>query len=163
MTYRSRSSADGSSWVPTASYCRVRHPVQRLLAFLVLRGRIHQRALVAGTLWPESSERRASANLRSALWHARSESPGIVAGDGSTVWLCEDVHADFDVVTETIRTALAGQPVSMSDLAELHDDLLPGWDDEWVLPLRFLHRQLRLLALERVGRDAPVTTSSPVC
>ena len=76
------------------------------------------------------------------------------------MWLCEDVHADFDVVTETIRTALAGQPVSMSDLAELHDDLLPGWDDEWVLPLRFLHRQLRLLALVMA---APVTTSSPVC
>jgi hypothetical protein len=87
----------------------------------------------------------------------------LVDGDGSTVWLCEDVRADFDLATETIRSVLLGHRVPPADLALLHDDLLPGWGDEWLLPLRFLHRQLRLLALERAGGDATVTAISPVC
>jgi DNA-binding SARP family transcriptional activator len=141
----------------------VRFAVQRLLAFLVLRGRIQQRALVAGNLWPDSSDRRASANLRSTLWHARIESPGVIDGDGSTVWLCEDVLADFDEATDVVRAVLLGEPVPGERLAFLTGDVLPGWDDEWVVPVRFLHRQLRLLALDRASRDAAVTTGAPRC
>jgi two-component SAPR family response regulator len=40
---------------------------QRLLAFLALHGRMVKRAAVAGTLWPDASERHAYSNLRSAL------------------------------------------------------------------------------------------------
>lgn len=127
----------------------VRSSVQRLVAFLVLRGRVQQRALVAGCLWPESSERRASANLRSTLWHARIECPGVLDGDGSTVWLCEDVTADLTEAAETIRAVLTGLPVHQERIGLLQGDLLPDWRDEWVLPVRFLHRQLRLLAIER--------------
>jgi DNA-binding SARP family transcriptional activator len=142
---------------------RARYPVQRLLAFLVVCGRVQQRTLVAGSLWPDSSERRASANLRAALWHARSECPGIVDGDGSTVWLPDEVGTDFDAATQTIRAALRGRAVPLQDLAVLQHDLLPGWDDEWVIPVRFLHRQLRLLALELTKGDATVTAASPTC
>lgn len=138
----------------------VRVTVQRLLAFLVLRGRVQQRALVAGSLWPDSSDRRASANLRSTLWHARIECPGVVDGDSSTVWLCEDVLADFDDATGVVRAVLLGEPVARERLAALAGDVLPGSADEWVLPVRFLHRQLRLLALDRARRDAAVTTDS---
>ena len=41
---------------------------QRLIAFLALHNRPLQRGFVAGNLWLESSEERAGANLRSALW-----------------------------------------------------------------------------------------------
>lgn len=148
---------------PLGEARQVRMAVQRLLAFLVLRGRVQQRALVAGSLWPESSDLRASANLRSTLWHARIESPGVVDGDGSTVWLCEDVRADFDEATEVVRALLLGQPVRRERMASLQADVLPGWTDEWVVPVRFLHRQLRLLALEKATRDAAVTTPAPRC
>ena len=148
---------------PTGAPRPVRVAVQRLLAFLVLRGRVQQRVLVAGNLWPDSSDRRASANLRSTLWHARIECPGVVDGDGSTVWLCECVLADFDEATAVIRAALLGEPVPEERLRFLDDDVLPGWEDEWVVPVRFLHRQLRLLASDRATRDAAVTTVSPRC
>jgi DNA-binding SARP family transcriptional activator len=148
---------------PDGEVRQVRLPIQRLLAFLVLHGRVQQRALVAGALWLESCDRRASANLRSTLWHARNECPGIVDADGSTVWLCADVETDFDRATGVIRAVLVGRPVPPGELATLRDDLLPDWPDEWVVPIRFLHRQLRLLALERAAGDAAVTTVSPVC
>jgi DNA-binding SARP family transcriptional activator len=148
---------------PDGEVRQVRHSIQRLLAFLVMHGRIQQRALVAGTLWPDSCDRRASANLRSTIWHARNESPGIADADWSTVWLCADVAVDFDQATDVIRAALLGHPVSTGELATLRDDLLPDWEDDWVVANRFLHRQLRLLALETVTGDAPVTTVSSVC
>jgi hypothetical protein len=137
--------------------------VRRLIAFLVVRGRVQQRALVAGTLWPDSSDRRASANLRSTLWHSRLECPGIADGDTSTVWLCDGVHADFDEATEVLRAVLVGDAVQADRLGVLHGDVLPDWPDEWVVPVRFLHRQLRLLALERSTRDACVTTHPQRC
>ena len=137
--------------------------VRRLVAFLVLRGRVQQRALVAGTLWPDSSERRASANLRSTLWHARIECPGVADGDASTVWLCDEIRTDFDEATEVVRAVLVGDHVPPERLAVLADDVLPDWPDEWLAPVRFLHRQLRLLALERAARDASVTTDSQRC
>ena len=75
--------------------------------------------LVAGSLWPDSSDRRANANLRSALWHARNECPDVVDGDGSTMWLCEGVAADFDEATGVVRAVLVGEQVSAAHLATL--------------------------------------------
>ena len=118
---------------------------------------------MAGSLWPDSPRTPRRRNLRSALWHARIETTGVVDGDGSTLWLCDDVRTDFDDATEVVRAVLLGQPVPSERLATLQGDVLPGWTDEWVEPARFLHRQLRLLACERATRDAAVTTTSPPC
>ena len=46
---------------------RVPRASQRLLAFLALRGRIVERAVLAGALWPEASEPHAYSSLRTAL------------------------------------------------------------------------------------------------
>jgi hypothetical protein len=148
---------------PDGELRQVRLPIRRLLAFLVLQGRVQQRALVAGALWPESCDRRAGANLRSTLWYAKTECPGILDADGSTVWLCAGVEADLDRATGVIRAVLVGGPVSPGELATLRGDLLLDWGDEWVVPVRFLHRQLRLLALERAAGGAAVKTVSPGC
>src|SRR5687768_14813005 len=48
---------------------------QRVLAFVALQRRQVARSVAAGTLWPESTEARAAANLRSALWRLRR--PGV--------------------------------------------------------------------------------------
>ena len=44
---------------------------QRLLALLALRDRSVTRLMIAGTLWPDSTEQHASASLRSALTRLR--------------------------------------------------------------------------------------------
>src|SRR5438309_623585 len=42
--------------------------VQRLVAFVTIHNRLLVRQYVAGSLWPETTEQSAGANLRSALW-----------------------------------------------------------------------------------------------
>jgi DNA-binding SARP family transcriptional activator len=134
---------------PDGEQRHVRRPLARLLAFLALRGGVQQRSLVAGSLWPDGCERRACSNLRSTLWHARIEVEGIVGGDASTIWLLPDVDVDLDHAMQVIRSLLLGDPTEPAQLHLLLDDVLPEWDEEWVHLLRFLHRQLRLQALER--------------
>lgn len=134
---------------PDGEHRHVRRPLARLLAFLALRGGAQQRSFVAGSLWPDGCERRACSNLRSTLWHARIEVEGVVGGDASTIWLLPDVDVDLDAAMRAIRALLQGEPTDRDQLAVLLDDVLPDWDEEWVQPLRFLHRQLRLQALER--------------
>src|SRR6478609_7469570 len=58
-------SGDTSPALPSGS--------QRLLALLALRDRSVTRLMVAGTLWPDSTEQHASASLRSALTRLRGE------------------------------------------------------------------------------------------
>jgi len=48
---------------------------QRLLAFLALRQRPLSRTLVAETLWPDTSDARAHASLRSALAPCQAGTP----------------------------------------------------------------------------------------
>lgn len=128
----------------------VRRPVARLLAYLALQGGVQQRGLVAGNLWPDVCDHRASSNLRSTLWHARTEVAGVVAGDTSTVWLHRDITVDVDDAVIAARALLAGTPSSSArHLDALFEDLLPEWDEEWLCSPRFLHRQLRLQALDR--------------
>ena len=91
-----------------------------------------------------------------------SKAVSYAPGDAWTVWLCDGIGADFDRSTEVVRAVLVGERVPPERLALLADDVLPEWPDEWVVPVRFLHRQLRLLALER-ARDASVTTPSQRC
>ena len=51
---------------------------QRLLALLALRDRSVTRLMIAGTLWPDSTEQHASASLRSALTRLRGEARAAV-------------------------------------------------------------------------------------
>src|SRR6187399_563614 len=75
----------------------VADPARRLIAFLALRRKAQPRLLVAGSLWPDKTESRALANLRSALWtlHGDGEHP-LVAIGGADLALdpCVDVDVD---------------------------------------------------------------------
>jgi DNA-binding SARP family transcriptional activator len=126
---------------------------QRLLAFLALHDRPLQRSYVAGTLWMDSTEERANASLRSALWRLRRPGTPLVESTGSQLAL----HAALSIdLRDAVRRARA--LVAPDDLAEpitLHDvpltcDLLPDWYEDWVLVEREHFRQLRLHALERL-------------
>jgi DNA-binding SARP family transcriptional activator len=134
---------------PDGEILEVRRPLARLLAYLALRGGVQQRGFVAGTLWPDGCDHRAYSNLRSTLWHARREVGGVVDGDTSAVWLCPDVRVDINEARKVVRSLFAGSSPSSLTIPMLLDDVLPDWDDDWVWSIRFLHRQLRLQALDR--------------
>jgi DNA-binding SARP family transcriptional activator len=142
---------------------RVRVPlaVQKLLAFLALHVRPLTRTFVAGSLWPDTTEERAAASLRATLW--RTPAPGIdlVTCTVTQLALASGVEVDHHEAVERARqlieppldhepTTLEGEQSNRFDESLFGADLLPGWNDEWVIVERERLRQLRLHALESI-------------
>ncbi|MGH8905017.1 MAG: AfsR/SARP family transcriptional regulator [Egibacteraceae bacterium] len=124
---------------------------QRVLAFLALHYRPLLRAFVAGSLWTDTTERRAGANLRSALWRLNLPGRRPVDATATHVRLCADVGVDLRE-TEALARGIVDQRVRCDHLefaeVSLAGDLLPDWYDDWVLIERERFHQLRLHALE---------------
>jgi DNA-binding SARP family transcriptional activator len=120
---------------------------QRLLAGIALQGRTAHRARLSETLWPDRAPDRAVANLRCAIWRMPAEVRSSLDKQGLSVALSPRWHIDVDAVTESARHLRVG------DANNVHrslfaSDLLPDWDDSWLVIRRERHRQLRLHALE---------------
>ena len=125
---------------------------QRLVALLALHRSALRRGYVAGLLWGDSTEARASGCLRSALWKLRAAGLEVVVGTHTdTLALSPDVDVDVRRGTNLARAVITGsfseETFALLD-PRLSAELLPGWDDEWVLGERERHRQLSLHALE---------------
>jgi DNA-binding SARP family transcriptional activator len=139
----------GSQLVPVANSGR------RVLAYLTIAGPVVRREALAGRMWTWSSQSRACANLRNALWRIRKADPRLVETDHQDVRLTDHLVVDLHVSSACARRLLyAG---ASCDLAELpaglfETDILPDWDDDWVLLERERHRQLRIHALEAMSR-----------
>jgi DNA-binding SARP family transcriptional activator len=127
---------------------------QRLLALVALSERGILRGLVAARLWPDSSEERAAAGLRSTLWRLRRICPGIVSSIGDHLQLDSGVDVDLHQLSaEASRLRSGGwqrSDLSADAVSRFAGDLLPDWYEEWVLVERERFRQLRLHALERL-------------
>ncbi|MFI2346434.1 BTAD domain-containing putative transcriptional regulator [Streptomyces sp. NPDC019443] len=137
---------------------------QRLLAYLGLRQHA-TRSVLAGTLWPEATEQHALGSLRTTLWKLHRERPPVVQCDRDTLSLADTVSVDVRAMSESaLRVvgstgATGGTGTTDADGGDpplgsfLSGDLLPGWDEDWVLLERERLRQLRLHALESVAED----------
>ena len=123
---------------------------QRLITLVAVRQRPMPRSVVAGTLWPESSEAHAGASLRTELWKlARAGAPVQLAADGRLT-LGPDVTSDYRDAIHLARGVLDGERCpTMAEVADLLlDDLLPDRTEEWLEAERIRFHQLRLHALE---------------
>jgi DNA-binding SARP family transcriptional activator len=130
---------------------------QRLLAFVALRERPLQRSYVAGSLWLDSPEERAAANLRSALWRLHGCGIELVHSEGTQLSLDPGVVVDLREAEALAHRALDRTNGSDLDVeaSMLSGDLLPDWYDEWVVFERERFHQLRLRALDALcGRLA---------
>jgi DNA-binding SARP family transcriptional activator len=127
---------------------------QRLLAFVALHDRPLQRLYVAGTLWLDSTQDAANANLRTALWRLRRPGCVLVHSTPTELALAEGVVVDLRETAKTAKRVLAHDGDS-ADLGALcvAGDLLPDWYDDWLLVERERFRQLRLHALESLAED----------
>jgi DNA-binding SARP family transcriptional activator len=126
---------------------------QRVLAFLALHPHALRRVHVAGSLWLDSPEERAFASLRSALWRLQQAGGDVVEANGALLGLAPWVQVDFREAACVSRALLDGgaDPRPQVDWGMLASDLLPDWDDEWVIVEREHHRGLSLQALERLS------------
>ncbi|KUG57433.1 hypothetical protein AVL62_13495 [Serinicoccus chungangensis] len=127
---------------------------QRLVAMLAVRGRIG-RSRLAGMLWPEATEHRALASLRTGIWRTNQAAGGLVLSDHGTVRLGLEPQVDLECLVERSRLVLDGQDPPDDDGWEqgtLSAELLEDWDDEWLEPERERLRQLRLHVMDAEAR-----------
>jgi DNA-binding SARP family transcriptional activator len=132
---------------------RVRLPMssRRVVTFLALRGHAVLRVHVAGSLWLDSPEERAFANLRSALWRINRSGVELVESSGDTLRLAAGVRVDLSDAGALARRLIGSVPVGAGadvDWSPLTREVLPDWDDEWVLVEREHFRNISLQALE---------------
>jgi DNA-binding SARP family transcriptional activator len=125
--------------------------VERLLAYLAVQDCPQPRHHVAGRLWMDTIDARAAASLRTALWRARRTIGDRLVTNGDTLTLSPDLDVDLRQLTRQARNLLRLE----SELDErdadptlMRGDLLPDWDEEWIVGERERLRQLRVHALE---------------
>jgi DNA-binding SARP family transcriptional activator len=123
---------------------------QRVVAFVALHERPLPRAHVAGSLWLDSPEDRAGANLRSALWRIQRVEPRLIEVSDRQLQLREEVQVDLREAEAVARRELAGDGAGGAgvEISVLAGDLLPDWYEDWVLFERERFRQVRLRALD---------------
>jgi len=124
---------------------------RRLVAFLALRRHPVLRVHVAGSLWLDSPEARAFANLRSALWRVHRSGLGLVESTGDALRLAAGVRVDLDEATALAHRLIDCVPVGTGadvDWTPLTREVLPDWDEDWALVEREHFRNVSLQALE---------------
>jgi DNA-binding SARP family transcriptional activator len=129
---------------------------RRVLALLALQQRPVGRDWLTARLWPDADDRHAAWRIRAALARLpQPEGRRLVSQTDDLVGLAPDVAVD--VLEHRARAlAMVGEAAQVEsfgwrDVWALQQDVLPGWDDDWVLLERERHRQLRLHALESLA------------
>ncbi|MGI5486838.1 AfsR/SARP family transcriptional regulator [Microtetraspora malaysiensis] len=132
---------------------------ERLLSFIALCGQSVPRGLMAGRLWPDASERRAHASLRSALARLDGVGRRILDIGATDVRLSPAARVDVDEARALARRILdrtaptAERDLSADAVETLSADLLPGWYDDWVILEAEEWHRLRVHALEALVDD----------
>lgn len=125
---------------------------ERFLACIALLGGSANRMHVADTLWPDSPLDRRLANLRGVVWRLPESLRGAIQKVGLSIRLDDRWSVDLDravVEAAGLRSLLSPDA---ADRSLLVGDLLPDWDEQWLVIRRECHRQLRLHALEDLAR-----------
>jgi DNA-binding SARP family transcriptional activator len=128
---------------------------ERLLAFLALRDGPAARTLVAGMLWPETTDARAGGNLRSTLWRLAQLGVPLVAGTNQRLSLDPSVAVDLRQATAKTHRLMDERspcPAGLLTSDLLLQDVLPDWDEEWLRKTQESFRQRRMRALEALAR-----------
>lgn len=129
---------------------------QRVIAAVVFQSGTAVRSRIAHLLWPDTTSERAHANLRTAVYRLEHTCPGLLEVENTYLGLATgvdvDVHRTSMLATGIVANEGPLPPgfVEEAMQANLQDDLLPDWDEEWLAQDQIRYRQLRLTTLERL-------------
>jgi DNA-binding SARP family transcriptional activator len=122
---------------------------KRLVALLAVDGP-QSRAEAAAKLWPDGSQDRAAANLRTVIWRLRRLAEDLLAVQGDLLDL-RLVRCDLDLVRDWVRAVVPGdQPWPLPQ--HVGAELLPTWGEEWLVEPREELRLQELHALESAAQ-----------
>jgi DNA-binding SARP family transcriptional activator len=130
---------------------------ERVLALLAVWGSTLGRSRAAGMLWPDVTERRARACLRSALLRLPPAARSVVQVTPAALALTDAAPVDLRAGQALARRLLdpavppADNDLSGAAVDVLTAELLPGWCEDWLVTPSELWRQLRLHALEALA------------
>jgi len=126
---------------------------ERLVAFLALNKGALWRCYIAGSLWPETAEVNAAANLRTAVWRIQQVGGRVIDATRTRLRLAEVVAVDVCEARALAMALDSGQDIQVgAEALELLDsELLPDWYDDWLPPHRERWRQTRLHSLESLA------------
>lgn len=116
---------------------------QRVVAYLALQDRPVHRRRLAGVLWPDTTDVRAAANLRSALWRARKSAP-LIGDDHANLTLRAGVDVDARRLRHCAGDAMLAWVRARSGGVASDLELLPDWYEDWVVAERERFRQIVL-------------------
>ncbi|HEY7430145.1 MAG TPA: BTAD domain-containing putative transcriptional regulator [Streptosporangiaceae bacterium] len=133
---------------------RIPHSAERVLTYLALADRPVARTRLAGVLWGAGSGQSAARSLRTTLWRIRNAGANLVLARDDRLRLCPNVTVDVTDLTDLAKRLIhQPDPGALARLPLLVEcvELLPDWEDEWVVADRERYRLLRLEALERAA------------
>jgi DNA-binding SARP family transcriptional activator len=132
---------------------------RRVLAYLSLNKMVEKdcdRRMLAERLWVDSPPDRSRASLRTAIWRIRCAGADLLLGDAERIAVADSVRVDVHDFRSQAESMLSdgAAPDPRSPIPRLRSpgDLLPGWDEDWLLLTREQLRLLRLHALEQTAR-----------
>ncbi|MDJ0355309.1 bacterial transcriptional activator domain-containing protein [Paenarthrobacter sp. PH39-S1] len=136
---------DGDPAVPAET-------TQKLMALLALRGTL-SRSQIWGTLWPDATTVHASGRLRTAMWRLAGGRLLLLNEDHGQLNLPHGVRVDvWDLYSAAAALARGdNSAAARPEMALFSADLLPDWDDDWLVVDREQIRQLRLHSLESLS------------
>ena len=128
---------------------------RRIVALLAIERGGLSRARAAELLTPHLDPESARGSLRMELVRLRARVPAdLIDDDGTTLRLAPHVTVDIDEV-EALAARAAGQPdafLGATEIERLCQELLPRWDDDWLVPVRIGLRRRDLNALDENAR-----------
>jgi DNA-binding SARP family transcriptional activator len=135
------------------------HAGHRLLGLLASRRHALDRTLVAGTLWPDTSDTKAAANLRTFVWRLRHLGVDLVRATTTRLSISPSVVVDVYELEDLAACLPQATTEPVSDavrtfaLDRLRGELLPDCWDSWAVLERERLRQVSLQTLERLGEQ----------
>lgn len=138
--------------VMSGRYVGLPHSVERVVAYLGLASGPVLRVKLAGALWPDAPDALAGRSLRTAIWRLHQANLPIVEVHDERLALAPMISVDvadlFDLARRLIH-APSEDVLDRLDMLVDRSEVLPDWDDEWVVADRERFRLIRLEALER--------------
>lgn len=126
---------------------------QRVLGYLAVVRPAQSRSTLAGCLWADTSQDRAMATLRNALWRLRKASGCLVHASRDSVHIGHHVWVDLAQTRRCVAAIDSGQEpgTDVRSIEMLDTDLLTGWEEDWLHIERERLRQMRVHALESLA------------